>query len=434
MYNENDNFDLTDLKNKTFEENSTSSDTYGGSFKDYTYSTYDYNSFYDENYSNSYDKSDDFTDNLVESVDNYGIDSYDNPKNSVEDSNIDSFNNSGNFTDSLISDSYNNSGSNNNQNQEPVSPENDATVYLDKFLDEAIDVYNSNNIERKSKQLNIPAIILISILAISFILIMLCTIATGPLVDTLSSIGAVSFTIAFLISWILQVTTKFTLTIFKLNRTPNYLKDKFNMQYLENSLNLLGKKSFNQKNSYCLTGPSYNIRRKPIYIKYAFPTAVFVFIILNIISYIRRAPDRSVMSFIAFILIFLFIEIFMLFCCFEDFFQLKSGFYNETVNAVCIEVNSRIVSSNGHRHRIYEPILYMRCNNGHKYILVDFIVNSQAIPYVGEITKLKVNSTNPLCYIPLKPRISDSRFRMTITSIFLTLIMYIVLLFAKNIQ
>ena len=39
--------------------------------------------------------------------------------------------------------------------------ENDATVYLDKFLDEAIDVYNTNDIERKSKQLNIPAIILI---------------------------------------------------------------------------------------------------------------------------------------------------------------------------------------------------------------------------------------------------------------------------------
>lgn len=27
----------------------------------------------------------------------------------------------------------------------------------------------------------------------------------------------------------------------------------------------------------------------------------------------------------------------MLFSCYEDSFQLKSGFYNETVNAVCIE-------------------------------------------------------------------------------------------------
>ena len=119
----------------------------------------------------------------------------------------------------------------------------------------------------------------------------------------------------------------------------------------------------------------------------------------------------------------------MLFSCFEDSFQLKSGFYNETIDAVCIEVNSRIVSGNNHRHRIYEPILYMRCHNGHKYILVNVMVNSQSIPYVGAITKLKVNSSNPLCYIPLKPKISDTRLRMSIDSIGVTLIMYILLLF-----
>ena len=59
--------------------------------------------------------------------------------------------------------------------------ENDATVYLDKFLDEAIDVYNTNDIERKSKQLNIPAIILISLLVISFMLMVLCTVVNDPL-------------------------------------------------------------------------------------------------------------------------------------------------------------------------------------------------------------------------------------------------------------
>ena len=57
MYNENDNSDLTGTESETTENNDNSSGTYGGSFKDYTYSTYDYSSFYDENYSNSYDKS-----------------------------------------------------------------------------------------------------------------------------------------------------------------------------------------------------------------------------------------------------------------------------------------------------------------------------------------------------------------------------------------
>ncbi len=307
--------------------------------------------------------------------------------------------------------------------------ENDATVYLDKFLDEAIDVYNTNDIERKSKQLNIPAIILISLLVISFMLMVLCTVVNDPLRNIFAHVGPIVFMISFMIAFILQISTKFTLTILKENRNPHYLKDNFNMQYLENSLNLLGKKSFNQNNSYCLTGPSYNITRKSIYIKYAVPTALLVYVILNIISYIIQAPNWSGILFAGFILIFLFIEIFMLFSCFEDSFQLKSGFYNETVNAVCIEVNSRIVSSNGHRHRIYEPILYIRCHNGHKYILVDVTVNSESIPYVGEITKLKVNSTNPLCYIPLKPKISDTRLRMSIDSIVVTLIMYILLLF-----
>lgn len=452
MYNENDKTDLTGTESETTENNDNSSGTYGGSFKDYTYSTYDYSSFYDENYSNSYDKTNNTTDNS-ESQTSYNstVDELDDNKVSEtlsdDSDSIDSFkifdnlNSVDSFEALDCTNSVNtfNSTSNNlnnstNNSQQTVPPDEDATIYLDDFWNEAVNynnsLSNSQKRQNKYKRLNIPGVTIVSIGILSMVLIAIGAICGGNVEYILTGVGPVMFVLALMSAIILDTFTKYKMYIFIIN--PDFLQNEIPSQNIDLYLNLTGKKSFRAQRSYCLTGPSVNERPKVLCVKYALLTVLAVFTIGNIISYIKYGPQWSNILALDAVLLFPCIGICMFYIVIEQQLQQKSDYYDETVDAVCVEVDSRISRKrvgSGHSTRVYRPILYTRCKNGHKYILMNNVYTNTHIPYIGEVYKLKVNSRNPLCYVQLESTFRNAFFWFSILWIALSGLGYIFVLF-----
>lgn len=452
MYNENDKTDLTGTESETTENNDNSSGTYGGSFKDYTYSTYDYSSFYDENYSNSNDKANNTTDNS-ESQTSYNstVDELDDNKVSEtlsdDSDSIDSFkifdnlNSVDSFEALDCTNSVNtfNSTSNNlnnstNNSQQTVPPDEDATIYLDDFWNEAVNynnsLSNSQKRQNKYKRLNIPGVTIVSIGILSMVLIAIGAICGGNVEYILTGVGPVMFVLALMSAIILDTFTKYKMSIFIIN--PDFLQNEIPSQNIDLYLNLTGKKSFRAQRSYCLTGPSVNERPKVLCVKYALLTVLAVFTIGNIISYIKYGPQWSNILALDAVLLFPCIGICMFYIVIEQQLQQKSDYYDETVDAVCVEVDSRISRKrvgSGHSTRVYRPILYTRCKNGHKYILMNNVYTNTHIPYIGEVYKLKVNSRNPLCYVQLESTFRNAFFWFSILWIALSGLGYIFVLF-----
>lgn len=452
MYNENDKTDLTGTESETTENNDNSSGTYGGSFKDYTYSTYDYSSFYDENYSNSYDKTNNTTDNS-ESQNSYNptVDELDDNKVSEtlsdDSDSIDAFkifdnlNSVDSFEALDCTNSVNtfNSTSNNlnnstNNSQQTLPPDEDATIYLDDFWNEAVNynnsLSNSQKRQNKYKRLNIPGVTIISIGILSMVLIAIGAICGGNVEYILTGVGPVMFVLALMSAIILDTFTKYKMSIFIIN--PDFLQNEIPSQNIDLYLNLTGKKSFRAQQSYCLTAPSFNERPKVLCVKYALLTVLTVFAIGNIISYIKYGPQWSDILALDAVLLFPCIGICMFYIVIEQQLQQKSGYYDETVDAVCVEVDSRISRKrvgSGHSTRVYRPILYTRCKNGHKYILMNNVYTNTHIPYIGEVYKLKVNSRNPLCYVQLESTFRNAFFWFSILWIALSGLGYIFVLF-----
>lgn len=452
MYNENDKTDLTGTESETTENNDNSSGTYGGSFKDYTYSTYDYSSFYDENYSNSYDKTNNTTDNS-ESQNSYNptVDELDDNKVSEtlsdDSDSIDAFkifdnlNSVDSFEALDCTNSVNtfNSTSNNlnnstNNSQQTLPPDEDATIYLDDFWNEAVNynnsLSNSQKRQNKYKRLNIPGVTIISIGILSMVLIAIGAICGGNVEYILTGVGPVMFVLALMSAIILDTFTKYKMSIFIIN--PDFLQNEIPSQNIDLYLNLTGKKSFKTQRSYCLTAPSVNERPKVLCVKYALLTVLTVFAIGNIISYIKYGPQWSDILALDAVLLFPCIGICMFYIVIEQQLQQKSGYYDETVDAVCVEVDSRISRKrvgSGHSTRVYRPILYTRCKNGHKYILMNNVYTNTHIPYIGEVYKLKVNSRNPLCYVQLESTFRNAFFWFSILWIALSGLGYIFVLF-----
>lgn len=452
MYNENDKTDLTGTESETTENNDNSSGTYGGSFKDYTYSTYDYSSFYDENYSNSYDKTNNTTDNS-ESQNSYNptVDELDDNKVSEtlsdDSDSIDAFkifdnlNSVDSFEALDCTNSVNtfNSTSNNlnnstNNSQQTLPPDEDATIYLDDFWNEAVNynnsLSNSQKRQNKYKRLNIPGVTIISIGILSMVLIAIGAICGGNVEYILTGVGPVMFVLALMSAIILDTFTKYKMSIFIIN--PDFLQNEIPSQNIDLYLNLTGKKSYRAQRSYCLTAPSVNERPKVLCVKYALLTVLTVFAIGNIISYIKYGPQWSDILALDAVLLFPCIGICMFYIVIEQQLQQKSGYYDETVDAVCVEVDSRISRKrvgSGHSTRVYRPILYTRCKNGHKYILMNNVYTNTHIPYIGEVYKLKVNSRNPLCYVQLESTFRNAFFGFSILWIALSGLGYIFVLF-----
>ncbi len=449
MYNENNDSDKTDETNEysdSLNESSTN-DTYGRTFKDYTYSAYDYTSFFDENYGNSSDNSDtasdnhNTSDNLTDnfktasvpdnSEDNYfstinnshSVESDDKVSKAVDINNdispdsFESFNNL-NTVDSY--NAFNNSSPNPDNHNDTVSPDDDPTIYLDEFLDAAV-----NNRPNKGRYLNIPGISIISMAILSFLLMFI-----GALTDneSLLTIGPILFVLTLIATFIILLFTKYNLSIFIVD---SYEAAKgLPVHNIDTYLGLTDKKNFKSHNSYCLNGPTFNVKSKSPAIKYALITVLLVFIAGSIFAYNLQGPELSKVISLDGVLLFPCIGILLMFYHFNSYILLKNGHYNETVNAVCVEVTSRRShSSDGHSTRIYRPILYGRCNNGHKYIFLDHPYTNTHIPYIGEVVKLKVNSSNPLSYFVYTPLYKNPYFKFDILYFIVSFTMYIWLVF-----
>ncbi len=154
---------------------------------------------------------------------------------------------------------------------------------------------------------------------------------------------------------------------------------------------------------YCLTGPTEPVKFKWYSEKSLITTATIILICFNLLSFILHGFNSKYFMFASTYALFANIGIVIFFNnVIEHKAKLKSGFYNEAVNAVCVEVNVSIDSSSDNSNTpsyMYRPILYTRCNNGHSYILFRNVWLSYK-PYPGEIYKLNVNSTNPLYFEP----------------------------------
>ncbi len=396
MYNENDNPDLTGTESENIENNDNSSGTYGGSFKNYTYSTYDYSSFYDENYSNSYDKVNNTTDDSFETFD--------------------------------ILENVN------SNNQKPSSKNSDATVYLDEFLQEAVNYNNSlsksQKRQNKFKTVNILGIISVIAVILAFIFFYITPFTSGEISHILNKISMSIFFAAFILLFITVIFTKKEDSVFS-KYNPDFLKEKLNFQYIQNYLKLTGKTTFIAAKPYCLTGPYSNDKHKTSTIKHIIFAILITFVIGNIIAYIKCGPVLSHILLLDAILFFPCLGICFLFNSLEDYLQINGGYYNETVDAVCIEIETKITTSNDleqHKEKVYRPILYTRCSNGHKYILFEGTLTNSPIPYIGEVMKLKVNSDNPLCYVNLKSKHTDLFLWFSIIWMIVSSLIYIYLL------
>lgn len=262
------------------------------------------------------------------------------------------------------------------------------------------------------------------------VLIAIGAICGGNVEYILTGVGPVMFVLALMSAIILDTFTKYKMSIFIIN--PDFLQNEIPSQNIDLYLNLTGKKSFRAQRSYCLTAPSVNERPKVLCVKYALLTVLTVFAIGNIISYIKYGPQWSDILALDAVLLFPCIGICMFYIVIEQQLQQKSGYYDETVDAVCVEVDSRISRNrvgSGHSTRVYRPILYTRCKNGHKYILMNNVYTNTHIPYIGEVYKLKVNSRNPLCYVQLESTFRNAFFWFSILWIALSGLGYIFVLF-----
>ena len=425
MYNENDNSDLTGTESETTENNDNSSGTYGGSFKDYTYSTYDYSSFYDENYSNSYDNANNTTDDSFNDYDNEN--SFSNYKNSGSVGTFNTYN------------PYNVTGSDNNSTnvyQKYNETQEDATTYLDNFLKEAVNYNHSlsktQKRQNKLRLMHIPTIIafIIAILTIVFGYI---GISTSGVVSSI--FHDLSNGLFFLTFFVIIIVSIFFRRDYSSDFRPKYLKDILNYQNIDSYLYYSGRTTFKSEVPYCLTEPASYEETKKLCTNYIIFSILTLFVIGNIITFMRFGMSIVPIFVSNITLIFPCVGLIIIFNALDPYMQLKSGYYDETVEAVCVEVESKIrrsssVSSNSRTTTVvYRPFLYARCNNGQKYIMFNESFNNFHIPYVGEITKLKVNSHNPLKFVVIKSKLSNQKLWFGIIWLILGGLIYLSVVF-----
>lgn len=441
MYNENDKPDLTGTESETTENNDNSSGAYGGSFKDYTYSTYDYNSFYDENYSNSYDKANNTTDNS-ESQTSYSstVDKLDDNKVSEtlsdDSDSIDSFKVFDNLNSVDSFDDFDILENANSINQNPSSNNIDATVYLDEFLQESIDFYNSieNAVssKHKKKEINIPGCIVLSLFGISLFMILFGGVFTNSILSTMHNFAAIFAVVLFFITILLGIKPSIFLSHDDFRSKEinlQNIEDRLDTQKVQYYLDSVGKTTFKANKSYCLTGATFYGKKKSLSLKYALLTILLLFVICNTFGYIMMSSQIPVLLTLNFLLCFASAGIVFLFVgIIEPSMRIKSGLYSEPINAVCVEVDSHMSTyhRNGHtsHHRVYQPILYVRYN-GHKYIIFDNLFTNTYIPYVGELIQITVNKNNPSDYEIVSSKTNNNYLMIGIVFFLIPLCLFI---------
>ncbi len=441
MYDENEKSELTDLDAANNDENANLSGIYGGSsFKDYTYSTYDYSSFYDENYSNSYEKADkEISKIAVEKDADKGADASESGNLNDSFEAFDSLNTVNSFEafDSLNTvDVFNASEITNNMHNDSNNELNysDPTVYLDEFLQESVNydnaIENSVSANHNDREINIPGCIVLSLLTISFLTMLFGGAFSNTVINSISSFAPVIMIVVIGIIALTGVTPSIFLKHNDLYnkevRTQNYVSEP-DKQKLQKYLDIAGKTTFVANGSYCLTGTMRNKRKKSISTKYAVLVIFIFFAICNIFGYLMLDSGIEMLFILNGILLFSGAGIVLIFIStIEPAMRKKSELYSEPVDAVCVEVETRWSKTvtNGHRHKVYKPILYVRYN-GNKYILFNDLSSNVCIPYVGQVMKIVMDKSNPSDFEMAGKNENNGELGLGIVFVIIPLILYI---------
>lgn len=312
----------------------------------------------------------------------------------------------------------------------------DNTSYLDEFLQSSINNSKYKN-KTKARKLNIPTICFLSSIILSFSLVVIAKIIQGHIGEIIAYIAIALLFLTIIITPIINTVLHNKLTIFIEN--PDYYRYVANTKKIDDYLRCVNKTSFKEHNSYCITEPtlSINDEYKTSYgdITYSdeyktsygdmtysdeyktsdadktdsdeYETSdigmiicfLMPLIIGSICTYIKYGANWSVIMWLDVILIFFSVGFDIVYAyCIKYFIRKSSNYYDESVDAVCVEVDSQTTrDSDNKRYTSYGAILYTKCKNGHKYILMPSVYSNH-IPYIGEIYQLKVKSSNPISY------------------------------------
>lgn len=268
----------------------------------------------------------------------------------------------------------------------------DNTHYLDEFLESSI--YNSKYKSHiKEKKLNITTALFIGIILLSFSLIVVAKIINGNIGEIITYIAIVLFFSDLIITSLINIVLHNKLTLYVANT------DK-----LDSYLRSANRTSFKEHNSYCLTGPTLPVKSTdsneyPNAGKHMLILFILPFIICSLCTYIKYGDNWSLILLLDELALFISIGLLLLYnYCIKFFIKKNLSFYDETVDAVCVEISAhKNHHMNNRGGRSYGAILYAKCKNGHKYILMPNAFTNH-IPYVGEMYQINVKSDNPVSY------------------------------------
>ena len=290
----------------------------------------------------------------------------------------------------------------------------EASKYLDEFFDEASSKYKaleeSVSSKHKDKEINIFGCIIYLLYATAIIILLIGKNSSNPTLKTLYSFAPVFIIILAVISVLLRTLAGVKVSIF-------FTKEEFMRQEMDSQLYMfkadenklkkylgaVNKKVFKGEQSYCITGPTCPAKTVSM-VKYALLTCLLVCGGCNIFAISKDGIHRGAQVCLEIMLLcFVVMGIFIFFeGVLSPYLKHKSNHYDEIVDAVCVEVDQSYVEEKDHRRiSVYQPILYTRCSNGHKYILCNNSYSNRNIPYVGKIIKIKVDSSNPINYHPI---------------------------------
>lgn len=275
--------------------------------------------------------------------------------------------------------------------------------YLDSFYNDCInnkDIHNTI-IRKKRIKLNIGNIIAAICAIVSFFMIgigaQLDEHYYGRVLVTIGVTGFIAAIMSRIIADIISTPNKKQKKHSSNNQEPT---DNIHYDYLDEYLKLENLNNFSDEKPRCLTLPNTYYDDKPEDVSLVLIITIISSFIGLLISYIKfgNAWDKILVSFV----LLLFGSIGLGFLGFGIIGRIRRAkTYDEIVDAVCVEVSREHFHSmdNNDGGPSYRPVFFVKCRNGHKYILYSNHFSNVGVPRVGDIIQLKLNSNNPFQWI-----------------------------------
>lgn len=268
-------------------------------------------------------------------------------------------------------------------NYDNFSENGDGIELLDNFYNECLINRNSHNDTIKK-------------LSVYDTISMICAILFLVLASSDTKLTVVGY-IGFIISVIAMI--KLTIRASKEKQNTYYEQQSagnINHNYLYEYLKLANLSRFTDKKPRCLTMQSTIQEEKSRYVKPSLIITIPTMATGLLISYNKLDSSwNKIMVSLVLLLIGCIGLCLLYFGVIKRLINSKK--YDETVDAVCIEVNKRLSRNGG--GSVSQPVYFTKCKNGHKYILFNNTFSNFGIPEIGDIIQLKVNSKNPLQWL-----------------------------------